>query len=57
MLPDQPAAKADATPQQQKIADLIKQLAADDFATRTAASNELLKLGPIVSSPARAPRE
>jgi hypothetical protein len=40
-----PAAKAEVTPQQQKIADLIKQLAADDFATRDAASNELLKLG------------
>jgi HEAT repeat protein len=39
------AAKADVTPQQQKIADLIKQLAADDFPTRDAASNELLKLG------------
>jgi len=42
---DQPAAKADPTPQQQKIADLIKQLAADDFPTRDAASNELLKIG------------
>jgi hypothetical protein len=44
--PDQPAAKADATPQQQKIADLVKQLGADDFATRDAASNELMKIGP-----------
>jgi hypothetical protein len=41
-----PAVKAENTPQQQKIADLIKQLAADDFATRDAASNELLKIGP-----------
>jgi hypothetical protein len=44
--PAAPAAKAEPTPQQQKIADLIKQLAADDFATRDAASNELLKIGP-----------
>jgi len=52
---DQPAAttpppaaapKTELTPQQQKIADLIKQLAADDFPTRDAASNELLKIGP-----------
>ena len=39
------APKADATPNQQKIADLIKQLGADDFPTRDAASNELLKIG------------
>jgi hypothetical protein len=45
---DQPAAvapKAEAAPQRQKIAELIKQLAADDFATRDAASSELLKIG------------
>src|SRR5882672_2643277 len=43
---DQPAAvKADPTPQQQKIADLIKQLAAGDFPTRDGASNDLLKIG------------
>jgi len=44
----QPAvpANAEQTPQQQKIADLIKQLGADDFATRDAASNELQKIGP-----------
>lgn len=41
-----PAPKAELTPNQQKIADLIKQLGADDFATRDAASNELLKIGP-----------
>jgi hypothetical protein len=41
-----PTAKAENTPQQQKIADLIKQLGSDDFATRDAASNELLKIGP-----------
>src|SRR4051812_2377579 len=40
------APKAELTPQQQKIADLIKQLGAEDFATRDAASNELLKIGP-----------
>ncbi len=40
-----PTAKAENTPQQQKIADLIKQLGSDDFATRDAASNELLKIG------------
>lgn len=40
-----PAAKTEQTPQQQKIAGLIKQLASDDFATRDAASNELLKIG------------
>src|SRR4051812_31610462 len=39
------AVKTEQTPQQQKIADLIKQLASDDFATRDAASNELLKIG------------
>src|SRR4051812_24526781 len=45
--PDQPApaAKTEATPGQQKIADLIKQLGADDFTTRDAASNELVKIG------------
>ncbi|HEV8378313.1 MAG TPA: hypothetical protein VGP99_05650 [Tepidisphaeraceae bacterium] len=49
---DQPAAnvpaataKGELTPQQQKIADLIKQLGSADFPTRDAASNELLKLG------------
>jgi hypothetical protein len=40
-----PANKAELAPQQQKIADLIKQLASADFPTRDAASNELLKLG------------
>jgi hypothetical protein len=40
-----PAAKTEATPGQQKIADLIKQLGSDDFAARDAASNELLKVG------------
>jgi len=40
-----PAAKAENNPQQQKIADLIRQLGSDDFATRDAASNELLKIG------------
>src|SRR2546421_8951195 len=40
-----PTAKTEITPQQQKIADLIKQLGSDDFATRDAASNELLKIG------------
>src|SRR6266850_340091 len=38
--------KPDLTPQQQKIADLIKQLGADDFAKRDEASDELQKLGP-----------
>jgi hypothetical protein len=42
---DAPAAKAEPTPQQQKIAGLIQQLAADDFAKRDAASEELQKLG------------
>src|SRR6266850_4135057 len=40
-----PGPKAELAPQQQKIADLIKQLASADFPTRDAASNELLKLG------------
>src|SRR4051812_43246580 len=40
-----PTVKAGNTPQQQKIADLIKQLGSDDFTTRDAASNELLKIG------------
>src|SRR5438105_4594687 len=44
--PDAPAAKADTTPQQQKIALLIKQLGADDLATRDAARNERLQIGP-----------
>jgi hypothetical protein len=44
--PDAGAPKPEVTPQQQKIADLIKQLGSPDFPTRDAASNELLKLGP-----------
>src|SRR5437899_4667548 len=40
-----PALKAELTPQQQKIAELIKQLGSTDFPTRDAASNELLKIG------------
>ncbi len=43
--PAAPAPKVEQTPQQQKIADLIKQLGAEDFPTRDAASNELLKIG------------
>src|SRR3954468_13860683 len=45
---DNPAAekpKTEQTPQQKKIADLINQLASDDFAKRDAASDELQKMG------------
>jgi hypothetical protein len=38
--------KKELTPQQQRIADLILQLASDDFTKRDAASEELQKLGP-----------
>src|SRR5258706_10623557 len=41
----EPKPKPDITPQQQKIADLIKQLGADDFAKRDEASDELQKMG------------
>ncbi len=43
---EEPKKEAPAlTPQQQKIADLIAQLAADDFTKRDAASEELQKIG------------
>jgi hypothetical protein len=38
--------KKELTPQQQRIADLILQLASDDFTKRDAASEELQKMGP-----------